>query len=88
MPKALGIVLGYRRGTNTQYTGQVLVKLLIEDPGEAGKYVAGKALYRDSKGNIYKGRVVGLHGRRGVVLVRFKPNLPGQAIGGLVEITK
>jgi large subunit ribosomal protein L35Ae len=87
--KAKGIIMGYRRGTNTQYTSQVLVKLLIDDPRKAGLFLAGKAVYRDAKGNVYKGRVLRLHGRKnGVVVVRFTPNLPGQAIGGIVEIFK
>jgi len=89
MLKAKGIIMGYRRGTNAQYTNQVLVKLLIDDPSKAGLYLAGKAIYRDSHGNVYKGKVLKLHGRRNaVVIVRFHPNLPGQAIGGIVDIVK
>ena len=87
--KVKGVIMGYRRGTNTQYTSQVLVKLLIDDPRKAGLFVAGRALYRDKHGNVYRGRVVRLHGRRnGVVVVRFTPNLPGQSIGDLVEVFK
>ena len=89
MESVKGIIMGYRRGPNTQYTSQVLVKLLIDDPRKAGVFLAGRAVYRDPKGNVYKGRVLRLHGRRnGIVVVRFEPNIPGQAIGGLVEVFK
>lgn len=89
MAKALGVIMGYRRGTNTQYPQQVIVKLLVNDPKEAGTFLAGKAVYKDRHGNVYRGRVLRLHGRRnGLVIVKFKPNLPGQAIGGIVEVER
>ncbi len=89
MMKAKGIIMGYRRGTNTQYPRQVLVKLLIDDPRKAGMFVGGRALYRDKHGNTYKGRVLRLHGRKnGVVVVRFEPSLPGQSIGDIVDVVK
>ncbi|BAN90926.1 50S ribosomal protein L35ae [Aeropyrum camini] len=89
MARVRGVILGYRRGTNTQYTQHALVKLLLDDPRKAGLYVSGTALYRDRYGNVYKGRVLRLHGRRGgVVVVRFKPPLPGQAVGGVAEVVK
>ncbi|GBF08341.1 50S ribosomal protein L35Ae [Aeropyrum pernix] len=87
--RARGVVLGYRRGTNTQYPQHALVKLLLDDPRKAGLYVSGVAFYRDRYGNVYKGRVLRLHGRRGgVVVVKFNPPLPGQATGGVVEVVK
>jgi ribosomal protein L35AE/L33A len=32
------------------------------------------------------GRIMGLHGRNGMVKVRFKHGVPGQAIGTVVEL--
>lgn len=87
--EATGVIMGYRLGGGRQYAQSVLVKLVSVDPKEAGVFVGGIAVYRDKHGNTYKGRVLRLHGKRnGVVEVRFKPHLPGQAIGGLVTVRK
>lgn len=87
--EAVGVIMGYRRGGGRQYTQSVLVKLVNVDPRHAGVFVGGVAVYKDRYGNTYKGRVLRLHGRRnGVVEVRFKPHLPGQAIGDLVSVMK
>ena len=88
-PEATGVIMGYRQGGGRQYTQSVLVKLLNVDPKQAGTFVGGIAVYRDRHGNTYKGRVLRLHGRRNAVVeVRFKPHLPGQAIGDLVTVKK
>ncbi len=84
--RAEGVILGYRLGGGRQYTSQVLVKLYVE-PKEVGRFVGGLARYIDSHNNVYVGRVLRRHGARGtVVIVRFKPNLPGQAITGRVVV--
>ncbi|MCE4616553.1 MAG: 50S ribosomal protein L35ae [Aeropyrum sp.] len=81
-----GVIMGYARGTNTQYTSYALVKVL-DTPERVGRVLGGIAIYKDKHGNSYRGRILKLHGRRGgVVLVRFNRGLPGQAIGGLVYI--
>ena len=82
-----GLVIGYRRGSNTQYEGQVLIRVDgVRDKGAAGRLVGWRVLYRDRHGNVYRGRIVRVHGGKGVVIAVFKPNLPGQAIGGNVYI--
>lgn len=88
--KAVGVVMSYKRGGGgRQYTQRVLVKLVGVDPRKAGVFIGAKAVYRDRYGNVYKGKVLRLHGKRnGVVEIAFNPNLPGQALGGLVEIVK
>ena len=81
------VILGYRRGTNTQYTGQVILKLEGVSAREAHKYIAHKVVYRDEKGNVYRGRIVRKHGARNpTVIAVFHPNLPGQAIGRTAEV--
>ncbi len=86
---AVGIILGYRRGTNEQYENQVRVKVIgINSRNLASRLIGWKAVYKDQHGNEYHGKVVGVLGKRGVVLVRFKPNLPGQAITGLVVLKR
>lgn len=83
-----GVVMGYRRGANTQYTNQVLVRVTDTVMKRVDSLVGAKALVKDQWGNTYVGKVVGIHarGRNNVVIVRFKRNVPGQVIGEPVRI--
>ncbi|AEM39741.1 Ribosomal protein L35Ae [Pyrolobus fumarii 1A] len=86
---AVGVILGYRMGGNEQYENQVRIKIFgINDRRLASRLIGWKVIYRDQYGNEYRGKVIGVHGNRGVVLARFKPNLPGQAITGLVVLQR
>jgi len=87
--EAKGLILGYRRGTNTQYPNEVLLKLYgVDDRGHASQFIGKKVVYVDEKGNTYRGKIIGVHGRKGVVRAVFNPNLPGQAIGKEVKVIK
>ncbi len=79
----VGIVLGYRRGTNTQYPNQVLIKVLDTVVKKVDNLVGAKVSVRDTHGNSYVGRIIKPHakGKNNVVIASFKRNLPGQAIG-------
>ncbi len=82
-----GVIIGYRLGSNTQYENQVLLRIDgVTTASEAARLIGWKVLYRDGKGNEYRGRILRVHGRKGVVVAVFKPNLPGQARGGNVYI--
>ena len=84
---ATGIVIGYRLGSNTQYENQVLLRIDgVKNARQAARFIGWRVLYRDGKGNEYRGRIIRVHGRKGVVVAVFKPNLPGQAQGGNVYI--
>jgi len=81
-----GVILGYARSKARTYTSVVLVKLL-DSKVNGHSLVGRRVILVDSHGNRYVGRIVGVHGSRGdVVKVRFKPNIPGQAINSLVSI--
>ncbi|MCD6324391.1 MAG: 50S ribosomal protein L35ae [Desulfurococcales archaeon] len=79
----LGIVMGYRRGTNTQYTNQVLIKVLDTIVKRVDNLVGAKVSVKDRHGNTYTGKVIKPHarGRNNVVIATFKRNLPGQTVG-------
>lgn len=52
----------------------------------AGQLIGRKVIWK--KGNSrHAGRVVGLHGKKGMVRVRFTRGVPGQALGTTVELT-
>lgn len=79
---ALGIVLGYRRGSNRQYVNQVYIKI-VTPVDNVHSLVGRKVKVADAHGNAYLGKVVGVHGtgRNAVVIATFNRNLPGQLIG-------
>jgi len=82
-----GYIMGYRRGWNEQYPDEVLVKIEgVNSKSEACKLIGCKVIAKDPHGNTYRGKIVKAHGKRGVVRVVFKPNIPGQLIGSIAEI--
>jgi len=84
-----GVVMGYRRGGNTQYPSEVLLYVHgVSSRREASRLVGLKVVYVDDKGNTYRGRIIGVHGGKGVLRASFKPHLPGQAIGREVRILR
>ncbi|HIQ11077.1 MAG TPA: 50S ribosomal protein L35ae [Pyrodictium sp.] len=82
-----GVIVGYRRGTNTQYEKQMLIRVDgISSRNEASKLIGWKVAYRSRKGRVFRGKIVRVHGDKGIVIAVFNPPLPGQAIGDNVYI--
>ncbi len=80
-----GLILGYLRSGSRSYPGIVLVKLL--GGAKADNVIGCKMLFVDSYGNKYVGRIIGVHGSKGVVIkVRFKPNIPAQLFNSTITI--
>ncbi|HDN75794.1 MAG TPA: 50S ribosomal protein L35ae [Acidilobales archaeon] len=81
--KGVGVILGYRRGSNTQYVNQVLIKVFSSKLKNVSNLIGCKVLVKDGHGNEYRGKVVRIHarGRNNVVIAVFNRNLPGQTIG-------
>ena len=85
--EAIGVIMGYRRGGGRQYNQHVIIKILGVGTKELGKYIGGLVEYKDRYGNIYRGRILRMHGRKNaLVIARFKPNLPGQALSDIVKV--
>jgi len=74
-----GIVLGYRRGSTTQNVNQVLIDFGLNDAKEAEKLLGKEVVWVSPSGKQIKGKIIALHGKKGVVRAKFSPNLPGQA---------
>ena len=77
-----GTIVNYRRGRHTQKTDEVIVYV---DGVNEPKAVLGKKVILHWKNGDINGKVVDVHGKRGV-RVRFKKGIPGQAIGKRVII--
>ncbi|MEM1651284.1 MAG: 50S ribosomal protein L35ae [Sulfolobales archaeon] len=78
----LGIVLGYRRGSNRQYVNQVYIKVLTQIEN-IHSLIGRRVRVSDNYGNTYSGRIIKVHGsgKNRVVIAVFSRNLPGQLIG-------
>ncbi len=81
-----GVIVNYRVGPKDQRPKECLlrfpnVKTLEEASRLIGRKVAWPAGQRKAIG-----KVVDVHGRKGLVRARFKKGVPGQALGTFVEI--
>ncbi|MCE4619542.1 MAG: 50S ribosomal protein L35ae [Desulfurococcales archaeon] len=80
------VIEGYARGGGRQYPNKVILRVLDYN-GDVSALTGKRVIYRDAKGNVYKGRVIRRHGRRNpLVIAVFDRNLPGQAIGQIALI--
>ena len=52
---------------------------------KAGQLLGRKVVWKGEKKNLV-GKIVGFHGKNGVVRVKFKRGVPGQALGTTVEL--
>lgn len=87
MSKALyGIVVSYRTGPRTQRSKECILKFpKIKSLGEAARLVGRKVAWPVGERRV-RGKIVGLHGRSGLVRARFRRGVPGQAIGTPIEV--
>jgi large subunit ribosomal protein L35Ae len=80
-----GVIVNYRIGRKTQRSKECLIRPLGLDPRAVGGLIGWKVSWPAEEPRI-KGRVLSLHGRRGVLRVRFEKGIPGQALGSKVRI--
>ena len=87
MPEVLmGAVASCRRGPKTQRPKEYLIQFRsVKSFSEAGQLIGRKAAWPLGQPNCI-GKIVALHGKKGLVRARFRKGLPGNALGSLVEI--
>ena len=81
-----GRIMNYRKGIRTQASHECLVQFndnALE--AQTGGIIGRRVLWKNGKTALY-GKVAGFHGRNGIVIVRFKKGVPGQAIGAAVQL--
>ena len=84
--KVYGRITNYRTGPKSQTSKECLIEFVgVNSDGIAGKLVGQKVTWRNETKSMI-GRIMGAHGRNGIVTVRFKHGVPGQAIGTIVEL--
>ena len=81
-----GIIVNYRIGPKTQRPKECIIQFKhLTSASEAGRLVGRKVVWRSGKNRII-GKVVALHGKKGLVRARFRKGVPGQALGTSVEL--
>jgi large subunit ribosomal protein L35Ae len=83
-----GRIVNYRIGIRTQLSRECLIQFTdVVSAAQAGQLVGQKVLWKgENKKHI--GKIVGFHGKNGVVRVKFKKGVPGQALGATVELVR
>ena len=85
----------FRRNREVQRPNQALIKIEGVNNREDSAYYLGKRvvyIYKAStkaQGSKFRtiwGRVGKTHGNQGVLIARFKPNLPARAMGGNLRV--
>lgn len=51
----------------------------------AGQLIGRKVVWKEGE-NKFIGKIVGLHGKRGLVRAKFRKGVPGQALGTNVQL--
>ncbi|HDN63088.1 50S ribosomal protein L35ae [Candidatus Bathyarchaeota archaeon] len=81
-----GVILNYRLGIKNQRPRECLLYFpKVKNAGEAARLIGRKVVWRKNGVKII-GKIVSLHGRKGVVRARFRKGVPGQALGESVYI--
>jgi large subunit ribosomal protein L35Ae len=83
--KINGRITNYRTGPKSQQSKECLIQFNTEDSGSVGTLVGQKVVWTNGKSR-FSGKIVGMHGRNGMVRVKFARPLPGQALGTDVEL--
>jgi len=81
-----GVIVSCRRGPKTQKPKEYILRFpSIKSVGGAARLIGLKVAWPVGKNEV-RGKIVGLHGKNGLVRARFRRGVPGQALGSLVEI--
>lgn len=81
-----GIIINYRVGPKTQNPKECIIQFRhVTSTSEASRLIGRKIVWKNGKNKII-GKIVGLHGKKGLVRARFRKGLPGQALGMVVEL--
>jgi len=78
--------VSYRTGPRTQSPKELILQFPnVKSSGEASRLLGRKVAWSVGEGEI-RGKIVALHGKKGMVRARFRKGLPGRALGTPIEI--
>lgn len=86
MAQIQGTIINYRVGPKTQRSKECIIQFIhVNSTSEASRLIGRKVAWKSGEKKII-GKIVDLHGNKGLVRARFRKGLPGQAIGTAVEL--
>ncbi len=78
--------MNYRIGIRKQHSRECLIHFNgVDSVAKAGRLLGGKVVWKGAN-KMLVGKIIGFHGKKGVVRAKFKKGVPGQAIGTAVEL--
>ena len=81
-----GRIMNYRIGIRTQSSRECLIKFIgVDSVNQAGHLMRKKVVWKGANKTLV-GKIVGFHGKGGIVRAKFKKGVPGQALGTTVEL--
>ena len=81
-----GRIMNYRIGIKTQMTSECLIQFpQVTSVALTGQLIGKSVEWKGLNKNL-TGKIVGFHGKNGVVRARFKRGVPGQALGTNVQL--
>jgi large subunit ribosomal protein L35Ae len=81
-----GIIMNYRTGIATQNPKECLIRFpQINSLSMAGQLFNRNVVWKQG-GTKFIGKILGPHGKKGIVKVKFQKPVPGQALGTKVEL--
>jgi ribosomal protein L35AE/L33A len=84
--KVYGRITDYRTGPKSQTSRECLIEFTgINSAGLASKLVGKKVTWNNNTKTM-SGKIMGAHGKNGMVRARFVHGVPGQAIGTIVRL--
>ena len=81
-----GTIVNYRIGIRTQMPKWCLVQIMGENSVSKAGQLVGRKMILKFGNKSFIGRIMGLHGKKGVVTAKFHKGALGQAIGARVEL--
>jgi large subunit ribosomal protein L35Ae len=64
-----------------------LIQITNSDSVSKSGYLIGRKVTLRFGKNEFLGKIVSLHGKKGVVTAKFRKGVPGNAIGSIVQVT-
>jgi large subunit ribosomal protein L35Ae len=81
-----GILISYRTGPKTQNPKELILQFPnLKSSNEAARLIGRKVAWPAGERKI-RGKIVALHGKKGLVRAKFRKGLPGTALGTPIEI--
>jgi large subunit ribosomal protein L35Ae len=81
-----GRIMNYRIGIRTQCSRECLIKFNDVDSAAQAGHLMGQKVVWKGKNKKLVGKIIGFHGKKGIVRAKFKKGVPGQALGTTVEL--